>query len=113
MTTRVISTGGYPVEVATPGDIPEAQGPADITSAQISDATATGKTLLTATDAAAARAAIGAGTSGLKIGSTATDAKPGNYKPAAAEISDASDIGRQILTAKDADAIRTILGLTS
>ncbi|MDE9365965.1 GDSL-type esterase/lipase family protein [Luteipulveratus sp. YIM 133132] len=48
------------------------------TSAQISDASTIGKALLTAADAAAARAAIGAGTSSLAIGTTGTTAAAGN-----------------------------------
>lgn len=58
------------------------------TAAQISDASATGRSVLTAADAAAARAAIGAGTgsSNLAIGTTATTAKAGNYVPTWAEV---------------------------
>lgn len=43
----------------------------DITSDQITDATVVGKAVLTAADAAAARAAIGAGSSTLALGTTA------------------------------------------
>lgn len=107
MTTRVMSMGGYPVEVLTPAE----GGTGSVTSAQITDATATGKAVLTAADTTAARQAIGAGTSSLKVGVAATDAKPGDYKPASADISDASDIGKQILTAKDAAAVKALLGL--
>lgn len=49
------------------------------TAANISDASAVGRSVLTATDAAAARAAIGAGTSSLAIGTTATTAAAGNH----------------------------------
>lgn len=52
----------------------------------ITDATATGKAVGRATDAAAARTAIGAGTSNLAIGSTATTAKAGNWFPSFAEV---------------------------
>ncbi|WP_025244260.1 hypothetical protein [Candidatus Sodalis pierantonius] len=93
MTQRAMSMGGYPIEVLTPQD---GSGTA-ITTAQITDATKTGKQLLTAKDAAAARQAIGA--------------KADNYRPKVADISDASAIGRQILAAKDADAIKALLGL--
>lgn len=75
MSTKCISTGGYPVEVATPDDI---SGGGDITSSQITDATTVGKAVLTAADAAAARTAIGAGTSSLVIGTTSTTAMAGN-----------------------------------
>jgi len=81
------------------------------TSAQISDATATGKSLLTAPDAATARAAIGAGTSNLAIGTTASTAKAGNYAPTAAQISDSTTVGRAVLTAADAAAARTAIGV--
>lgn len=48
------------------------------TATQISDSTATGRSVLTAVDAAAARTAIGAGTSNLAIGTTGTTAMAGN-----------------------------------
>jgi len=48
------------------------------TSANISDATTVGKAVLVATDAAAARTAIGAGTSSLALGTTATTALKGD-----------------------------------
>ncbi|MHC5174344.1 hypothetical protein [Serratia rhizosphaerae] len=108
MTKRVMSVGGYPVTVLTPED---GGAGGDVTSEQITDASAVGKKVLTAADAAAARTAIGAGTSSLKVGTAATDAKAGNYKPTAADISDASDIGRQILKAADAAAVKALLGL--
>lgn len=60
-----------------------------ITSNDITDATDLGKTVLTATDAAAARTAIGAGTSNLAVGTTADTAKAGNYAPSTAEVSTA------------------------
>ena len=56
-------------------------GSTTVTSAQITDATTVGRNVLTAATAAAARAAIGAGTSDLTIGTTATTAKAGNYTP--------------------------------
>lgn len=49
-------------------------------------ATALGKSLLSATDANTARNAIGAGTSNLAIGTTATTAKVGNYTPAWGDV---------------------------
>ncbi|UEM46153.1 hypothetical protein SEA_PINKCREEK_93 [Mycobacterium phage Pinkcreek] len=48
------------------------------TAANISDATATGRSVLTAADATAARTAIGAGTSSLALGTTASTALAGN-----------------------------------
>jgi|GEM_PF-3743199 hypothetical protein len=59
MTKRVISTGGYPVEVATLDDIPDVTPPADVTSDQISDASDIGKQILTAADADAIKAILG------------------------------------------------------
>lgn len=79
-------------------------------AADVTDSTATGRSVLTATDAAAARTAIGAGTSSLTIGTTASTAKAGNYQPTAAQISDATTTGRSVLTATDAAAARTAIG---
>lgn len=58
MTAKCISYGGYPVEVSTPDDSPETS---KVTSADITDATDVGRSVLTAKDASAARSAIGAG----------------------------------------------------
>lgn len=80
------------------------------TVSQISDATATGQALVTATDAAAARTAIGAGSSDLALGTTSTTAKAGNYAPSSADISDATAVGRGLLTAVDAATARTAIG---
>ena len=44
------------------------------------------------------------------VGTTATTAKAGNYQPTAANISDASAVGRSVLTAADAAAARTAIG---
>lgn len=52
-----------------------------VTAADITDATAVGREVLKATDAAAARTAIGAGTSSLIVGTAANQAKAGNYAP--------------------------------
>lgn len=58
------------------------------TSANISDSTTVGRSVLMAVSAAAARSAIGAGTgsSDLVIGTTGTTAKAGNYVPTWTEI---------------------------
>ncbi len=50
----------------------------------ITDATTVGRSVLTAADAAAARTAIGAGTSNLVIGTTSDTAMVGDYTPPAA-----------------------------
>lgn len=80
-----------------------------ITADAITDATTTGKNVLRATDAAAARSAIGAGTSSLTLGVTAGTAKAGDWKPAAADITDATTTGRALVAATDAAAARTTL----
>jgi hypothetical protein len=80
------------------------------TATNISDSTAIGRTVLTAADAPAIRTAIGAGTSNLAIGTTSTTAKAGDYQPTAANISDATVIGRTVLTSVDATAVRTAIG---
>lgn len=101
-----------------------------VTVANISDATTVGRSVLLAADGPAIRSLIGAGTSSLALGTTASTAKAGNYIPTwaeitskpttfapsahthtASQISDASTIGRTILTAVDAPAVRTAIGV--
>ena len=53
-------------------------GPAPVASSDITDATDVGRQVLTAESAAAARAVIGAGTSDLALGTTASTALAGN-----------------------------------
>lgn len=84
-----------------------------ITADSITDATTVGKALIRAANAAAARTAIGAGTSSLVIGTGGGDAKAGNYQPTAANISDSTTIGRGVVTAADAAAVRTLLSVLS
>ncbi|MDQ0270730.1 hypothetical protein [Cytobacillus purgationiresistens] len=57
------------------------------TASQISDASTVGRGVLSAQDAAAARTAIGAGTSSLAIGSTASTAAAGNHAHNAGQVS--------------------------
>jgi Major tropism determinant N-terminal domain len=97
----------------------------------ISDSTAVGRSVLKAADAAAARTAIGAGTSSLAIGTTSTTAKAGNWFPSFAEVTGtlstaqlpplaivqptavASQAAMLALTAQRGDvAIRTDIGKT-
>lgn len=73
----------------------------------ITDATTIGKSVLRATDAAAARTAIGAGTSNLAIGTTASTAKAGNYVPAWADVTSKPAV---IAAGADAAAARTAIG---
>lgn len=49
-------------------------------------ATDVGKSVMKAATAADARAAIGAGTSNLTVGTGATNAKAGNYQPTVAQV---------------------------
>ena len=53
----------------------------------ISDSTPVGRSVLTAADAAAARSAIGAGTSNLALGSNPSQAKAGNWLPVISDVS--------------------------
>lgn len=77
----------------------------------LSDATTTGKTLLKVANAAAARTAIGAGTSNLALGTTSSTAKAGNWMPTSDDITDATALGKSILTAEDQDSVRSLLGI--
>lgn len=100
--------GDYVMVLVKGGD--SGGGTGSVTSDQITDASTVGKSVLTAANAAAARTAIGAGTSNLALGTTSTTAKAGDWKPAAADISDASAVGRSVLSAADAAAARTAIG---
>ena len=64
----------------------EGGGATSVTVADITDSTVVGKALMKAVDAAAARTAIGAGTSNLAVGTAASQAKAGNYTPSLSEI---------------------------
>lgn len=72
-TTRAITAAGLKAVADTKANTSHTH-----TASQISDATATGRSVLQATDAAAARTAIGAGTSSLVIGTAAGTAAEGN-----------------------------------
>lgn len=69
-----------------------------VTVDAITDATAVGKGLMKATSPSNARGVIGAGTSDLVLGPTASDAKPGNYVPTWGEVS-----GKPVVIAAGAD----------
>ena len=58
----------------------------NITAAAITDSTVVGRAVLKAVDAADARTAIGAGTSNLALGTTASTAKAGDYAPSWTEV---------------------------
>lgn len=81
-----------------------------VNAAAISDATSVGRSVLTAASAAAARTAIGAGTSDLALGTTSTTALAGNYTPTSTSISDSTTIGRSLLTSASATAARAVIG---
>ncbi|MGP5931620.1 hypothetical protein [Corynebacterium glyciniphilum] len=76
--------GGEVNGKADKSEIPSVPTPP--TADTLSGATAVGRQVMKAADAAAARSAIGAGTSNVSIGSGATDAKAGNYVPAWSEV---------------------------
>lgn len=84
----------------------------------ISDSTATGRSVLTANNAAVARAAIGAGIGSSNFNSsyTALNDVPSTFPPSAhnhnaVNISDSTTIGRALLTAANNVAARSTLGL--
>ncbi|KAF6585177.1 hypothetical protein [Paenibacillus sp. EKM211P] len=81
---------GEPIPVSTKNPIPfgGGSGGGTITADSITDATTTGKALVKATDAAAARTAIGAGTSSLTLGTGAGNAAAGNHTHVMANITD-------------------------
>lgn len=111
---RTLGTGATQAAAGNDSRLSDARTPTahTHTASQISDSTATGRSLIVATDAATARTAIGAGTgnSNLVIGTTSGTAKDGAYQPTAANISDATTIGRTVLTSVDAAAVRTAIG---
>ena len=81
-----------------------------VDAATISDSTSTGRAVLKATDAAAARTAIG-----VAYGTTSGTVAQGNdsrFSPSAAAISDSTSTGRAVLTAADAAAARSVLGVS-
>lgn len=81
-----------------------------ITVGDITDASDIGKTVMKAADGVAIRTAIGAGTSNLKVGTTASEAKAGNWNPKVDDVSDASTVGKSVMKATDATAARTAIG---
>lgn len=107
-------------------------GGGPVTAALITDATTTGRNVLTAADATAARGAIGAGTSNVAIGTTAGTAKdaaagtawasipdkpavfpPSSHTTQPAEIVGSTSFGQSMLVAATPAAGRTALGATS
>jgi len=83
---------------------PAGGGGGTVTAANITDATAVGRNVLTATDATAARSVIGAGTSNLTLGTSSTTAKAGDYAPTKTDVGlsnvdNTSDANKPISTA--------------
>ena len=80
-----------------------------VSSTSITDATTTGKAVLVATDAAAARTALG-----VAYGTSSGTVAQGNdsrFTPASTSISDSTATGRALLTTTDASTARTTLGV--
>jgi hypothetical protein len=80
-----------------------------VSSTSITDATTTGKAVLTATDSATARTTLG-----VAYGTTSGTVAQGNdsrFTPASTSISDATTTGRALLTTTDASTARTTLGV--
>lgn len=80
-----------------------------VASTDITDATTTGKAVLTAASGSAARTAIG-----VSYGTTAGTVVEGNdsrLSPSATSITDSTAVGRSVLTAVDAPAARTAIGV--
>lgn len=64
---------------------------------------------LTAAQQLSIRNIIGAGTSSLSLGSTATTAKAGNYAPTVDELTNATDLGKSVLKASTVAAILQVI----
>lgn len=84
-----------------------AEAGGNITADAITDATSTGKSVLRASSALAARNAIGAGTSNLAVGLGSSDAKSGAYVPTWGEITSKPAV---IASGADAAAARLAIG---
>lgn len=87
-----------------------------VTASQISDSTAAGQTIITAADAPAQRTALGLGGAALlSVGTGAGTVAAGNDSriTGALQASTVTSAGSAIITAADASAQRTALGLTS
>jgi hypothetical protein len=77
--------------------------------AGITDASANGRDLVRAANYAAMKVLLGV----PAIGTGSTDAKAGNYQPAAADISDAGTAGRQVLQSTTAAGIKSLLAIAA
>lgn len=106
ITSDEIDTAGLKEELGIVDD-GGGETPTSVTAAQISDATTVGRNVLKAADAAAARTAIGAGTSSLAIGTTASTAAAGNHVHAASTVTVTSISG---VTGTDVQTVLASLG---
>lgn len=79
-------------------------------ASDISDASSIGRSVLTAATTAAARTAIGAGTSDLTLGTSGTTAAAGNHTHTTASITDMTATGKSLATSASATAARTAIG---
>jgi hypothetical protein len=111
-----VGADGKAVAVSVDNPLPTTAGGGAgtmITSDQISDATTIGKAVLTAADEAAARQAIGAGTSSLALGTTSATAMAGDKMPTSTErggvLQQAAIPDMPTEDVPDADDINTIL----
>jgi hypothetical protein len=80
-----------------------------VSSTSVTDATTTGKALLTTTNASTARTTLG-----VAYGTTAGTVAEGNdarFTPSSNSISDASTVGKALLVTTDASTARTTLGV--
>lgn len=90
-------------ESAVAGKADKSDIPAAPTADTLSGATSTGRNVLKAADAAAARDAIGAGTSSLALGTTSTTAAKGDHTHAYADLTGKPTIPSVSGLAKQAD----------
>ncbi len=80
-----------------------------VSASSISDSTATGRNVLTAADAAAARVAIGVAYGAS--GGTVCQGNDARLSPSASSITDSTAVGRSLLTATDAASARSAIGV--
>jgi hypothetical protein len=106
-------SGGVPITDLT-ASVQVSLGKADtavqsVSAASITDSTTTGRGVLTATDAATARTALG-----VSYGTTSGTVAQGNdsrFSPTSTSITDSTATGRSLLTATDASTARAAIGV--
>lgn len=102
-----VTLGGTPTQRTIEFGIPasDGTGTGTVASTDITDSTAIGRSVLTATTEALARTAIGAGTSSLVLGTTADTAMRGDFVPTKAtvglgNVDNTSDASKPVSTAQ-------------